>query len=339
MSLPAAASGPPDAVRPAPPSDPADAPTPGPGRLVHAWARTRRNPGLLAGLGLLGAFVGAAAFSIERYGGGRNAPPVDFAVANLVGLAPGPSPQHLLGTDRGLGVDVLSAILRATPNDLAIVGTILLLAAVTGLLAGGWAGLAGGAADLAVLWSADLLVGVPPFFLVIVLFLGVAPLAPPGDSLAVFALLFAVVLWPYYARPVRAVAQRTAAEPFVESARAAGAGADRLLFRHILPNSLFPVLAQLPVDVFNVFFVLTVFPYISCLSPSAFAPLSVTPSALYPEWGSLLGYGACYGWSILPELDAWWSYVFPAATIFLFGLMVVLLCDGLDRQLGAGRRR
>jgi len=330
---------------PAPPGAVADAPEPapfpeGPGAWAHLWGRMRRNPTLLAGLGLLAAFGTAGGAALVHYGAGRNTPPVDPDWVQPLLLPPGPSWSHPFGTDKGLGVDVLSALVRATPNDLALVGAILLMAAVVGLLVGAWAGLAGGGTDLIALAAADLLVGVPPFFLVVVLYLGVAPLVPPSETLLVFVLLFAFVLWPYYARPVRAVAQRSAGSAYVESARAAGAGSDRLLFRHVLPNSLYPVLAQLPIDVFNVFFVLSVFPFIGCFGGSAaFAPISITPSALYPEWGALLGYGACFGWSLEPSLDAWWSYVFPAAVIVVFGFTVVLLCDGLERHLGGEARR
>ena len=323
------------------PEEPGTEPVPaGPGAWAHLGGRLRRTPTLLAGLGLLAGFGATALFAIQRYGAGRNQPPVNPTWTTIIGLPPGPSWAHPLGTDSGLGIDVLSGLLRATPNDLALVGTILLLAATAGLLIGGWAGLAGGWADVVALGAADLLVGVPPFFLVIVLYLGIGPLLPTVDALPVFALLFAFVLWPYYARPVRAVAQRSAGSPYVESARAAGAGLDRLLFRHVLPNSIYPVLAQLPIDVFNIFFVLSVFPFIGCFGGAgAFSPVSITPSPLYPEWGSMLGFGACFGWSLLPSLDAWWSYAFPAAVIILFGLMVVLICDGLERHLGVGGPR
>jgi peptide/nickel transport system permease protein len=212
------------------------------------------------------------------------------------------------------------------------VGGILALAVGLGVLAGAYAGLGAGPSDLALTAAADLVVGVPPFFLVMVLFLGVQRFLPPLDYLWVFALLFGLVLWPYYARPVRARAQEVAREPFVEAARAAGAPRSRLLARHVIPNSAFPVLAQLPVDVFNVFFVLTVFPFIACFGGGGgrfFQLLSPLPYPAFPEWGNLLANGACYGWSILPELNAWWTYVFPGATVALFGFAVALTCDGL----------
>jgi peptide/nickel transport system permease protein len=318
------------------------APYSGWGRYARLYARLRPNLSLWIGLGLLGLFLAVAVASLLHYGADRNTPPVTLAWIAPLTLPPGPSAAHPFGTDEGLGIDVLSGILRATPTDVALVGGILLLAAGIGFLVGGYAGLAGGWVDSLAIGGSDLFVGVPPFFLVLILYLGTLRLVAPGDALYLFAGLFVLVLWPYYARPVRAVAQRSAASPYVEASRAAGAGHDRLLFRHVLPNSLFPVLAQLPVDVYNIFFVLSVFPFLGCFGGGAsglFAPISITPNALYPEWGSLVAYGACYGWSLLPQLDAWWSYFFPMATIVAFGLMVMLLCDGLERHLATATAR
>jgi len=317
---------------------PPEAPAPG-GALSHLASRLRRNTTLLTGFGFLAAFVGVSVAAVVHFGGALDTPPSDPALVIGTAAPSGPTLAHPFGTDPGLGVDILSSLWRATPNDLVLVGSILLIASVVGLLLGAWAGLVGGWIDLVALAAADLLVGVPPFFLAVVLFLGVGPLYPTSDALPIFVLLFAFVLWPYYARPVRAVAQRTAAQPYVESARAAGADTEQVLFRHILPNSLYPVLAQLPIDVFNVFFVLSVYPYVGCFSPQLIQPIAITPYPTYPEYGALLGYGACFGWQPIAAVDAWWSYVFPAAVILAFGLMVVLLCDGLERHFGFIARR
>jgi peptide/nickel transport system permease protein len=286
---------------------------------------------------LLGGFAALALAELARLG-----PRLTVLDPNPVWAAssppPGPSWGLWFGADGGIGIDVFDALLRATPIDLALVGGILLAAAVLGVVLGASAGFLGGGLDLAVIGASDFLVGVPPFFLVLVLFLGLRPFLPLGsNALPLFGLLFVLVLWPYYARPVRAVAQRIRSAPYAEGARAAGAGPGRLLAHHVLPNALYPAFAQLPVDVYNVFFVLTVFPFLGCFggggSNPAFAPISIVPSPLYPEWGSLLGYGACFGWSVDPTLDAWWSYVFPGAFVVLFGFAVMLLSDGLERHL------
>jgi peptide/nickel transport system permease protein len=300
-------------------------------RVRLALVYLRERPSLAVGLLLLAGFVVLALASTLRFGPSLSSLPVNPAWSTSY-VSPGPSPQHPFGIMRGLGVDVFSALVRATPWDLALLGGILLLSVGAGMLLGAFAGLVAGPSDIAVTAAADLVVGVPPFFLVMVLFLGVQPLVSARDGLLVFGLLFAFVLWPYYARPVRARAQEVAHEPYVEAARAAGAPRRRLLIRHVIPNSAFPVLAQLPVDVFNVFFVLTVFPFIACFGGGSgrfFQLLSPLPGPTFPEWGNLLANGACYGWSVLPQLNAWWTYVFPGATVALFGFAVALTCDGL----------
>jgi peptide/nickel transport system permease protein len=308
-------------------------------RYARLWARLRPNGSLWAGVTLIAIYIVVAIGSLIRFGSSRNTTPYDTGWQNPLTLPPGPSWSHPFGTDKGIGIDVLDGILRATPNDLALLGAILLAAAASGVLIGAYAGLRGGWVDLVAVGASDLLSGVPPFFFVLVLYLGAAPLVSQGSSLTLFAVLFAFVLWPYYARPVRAMAQRASVAPYAESARAAGASPSRLLFRHVLPNSLSPAFAQIPIDVYNIFFVLTVFPFLGCFpggQNSIFHPISITPGPLYPEWGSQVGYGACYGWSVLPELDAWWSYVFPGAVIVVFGLALMLLCDGLQRHLASG---
>jgi peptide/nickel transport system permease protein len=146
------------------------------------------------------------------------------------------------------------------------------------------------------------------------------------------------VLWPYYARPVRARAERVAREPYVEASRAAGASSTRLLTRHVLPNSLYPVFAQIPIDVYNIFFVLTVFPYLGCISlrtggSAGYAWLTPLPTIPFPEWGTILAVGACYGWQPIWNLNFWWMYAFPAAAIVLFGIAMALTCDGMEQLL------
>lgn len=226
---------------------------------------------------------------------------------------------------------MLDGLLRATPFDLALVGGPILLAMAVGAILGTYAGVSQGAIDLVVTGAADVIVGVPTFLLIFVLYLGIVRWVPIPDRLLVFGLLFAAILWPYYARPVRALATEVAEERYVEASRAAGARRRRLVARHVLPNSLAPIFAQAPVDVYSIFFVLTVFPFLGCFAPYPF--LTVLPATAFPEWGNLLALGACHGWSFLSGIDFWWMYAFPLAAIVAFGTGVSLACDGADRFL------
>lgn len=299
----------------------------------------RTNLGLLGGLALLGAFGAVGTYALARFGPNWQTLVVDPSIAQQI-PPPGPSWSHPFGIARESGADVLGSIVQATPIDLALVGGILLAALGIGVVLGGLAGLGGGWIDGLVTFFSDVIAVVPPFFLVLVLFLGIQRALPPQGAIPEFGVLFALVLWPYYARPVRAVARSVATETYVEAARASGAGGRHLLLRHVLPNSLAPALAQLPVDVYNVFFVLTVFPFLGCFGGGGggtFDTLTPLPATTYPEWGALLANGACFGWSPVAGADYWWMYAFPAAVIVLFGVAVALTADGVERFLRVGR--
>lgn len=299
----------------------------------------RVNPGLLFGIALLAAFGAVGVYAIVRFGAGLQTLVIDPALAQRI-PPPGPSWAHPFGIARETGTDVLLSIVQATPIDLALVGGILLLALAAGVLLGGAAGLSGGRIDVAVTFFSDLTAVVPPFFLVLVLFLGIQRAIPVQWGIPAFGALFALVLWPYYARPVRAMARAVASETYVEAARASGAGGRHLLLRHVLPNSLAPAMAQLPVDVYNIFFVLTVFPFLGCFGGGGggtFTTLTPLPGTIYPEWGAILANGACFGWSPVAGADFWWMYAFPAAVIVLFGAAVALTADGVERYLRVGR--
>ena len=316
----------------------------------HLWVRLRQSPEFLTGVLILAFFVGVAIFAIAAYGAN------DFTLPLQVAFSPplfpaAPSPAFPFGViwiyvfgstsssvPTWYGFDLLDALVRATPVDLALIGGTIGLAATIGVLLGARAGFGSHAYDVAIVNAAYVIVGVPPFFFALILFAGLAPYLAPAQLLPVFGILFALVLWPYYAIPVRARARQVATEPFVEASRAAGASPRRLLFRHILPNSFGPVFAQAPIDVYNIFFVLTIFPWISCTNPYFFGFASPLPTQPYPEWGYLLASGACNADSnILANFGDWWMYAFPALTLILFGLGVALLCDGATQFMRSGR--
>lgn len=313
-------------------------------RIHSRWGavreRARGNYQLFAGGGILGAFLVLGIAAVIHFGSSLQSLPINFDLATAFTPA-GPSRQYPLGTMNGIGINILPALVQATPIDLSLIGGTILLALTVGLFAGAYAGLAGGPLDTVVTGVSDLLVGVPSFFLVMVLFLGIQPFVRPDDYLPIFVGLFAAILWPFYARPVRARAQQVAGEPYVEASRAAGGSRSRILWRHVLPNSFSTVLAQIPIDLYSLFFVLTTFPFLGCFSSSTgsgfFLDLTPLPAYPYPEWGFLLGEGVCYGWSPLANLDYWWMYTFPALVIIVFGIGVTLACDGVARYLTGAR--
>jgi peptide/nickel transport system permease protein len=163
----------------------------------------------------------------------------------------------------------------------------------------------------------------------------------------VFVLLFGFVLWPTIARTTREKARMVAREPYLESARASGAGRPYLYFRHILPNSISPLLAQLPIDVAPIFFVLVIFPWFwDCSGPggskgyyylvASLPPYSPLPSVAFPEWGNILAVGTCEGLPISTVgTNYWWMLFFPLLAILALGIGISLVCDGIDRRMSS----
>ncbi|MCI4360826.1 MAG: ABC transporter permease subunit, partial [Thermoplasmata archaeon] len=184
---------------------------------VRFRERTQGNTPLTLGALLLLAYLVVAVAAVIHFGNGLFALPQNGALGRLL-MPPGPDPAHPFGVMGTTGVDILGALFQATPIDLALIGGSVLLAVALGLGLGALAGLVGGPVDLVVTFCADLLTTVPPFFFVMVLFLGLQPfLAAPDDVLA-FGVLYALVLWPYHARPVRARALQVVGETYVEAA-------------------------------------------------------------------------------------------------------------------------
>ena len=344
----------------------APGPTPEAEELAPEWSRRRswaarwRSAGiggsLLAGAVLLLGYLAVGVFAVLHFGLVALGTLPRVLAWETLALPPGPSVGHPFGIMSGVGIDLLSALVRSTPTDLTLVGVVLGGSAVLGWLLGSLAGARErGAVDWALTTASDLLVGVPPFLLAAILFLNVQPYIAPDATtqLAAFALVFVFVLWPFHARPVRARARQVAGEPYVEAARAAGATTPRVLARHILPNSVAPILAQLPADFGNLFFFLTAFPFLNCfgnpikgnplfppVSPFA-PPLPPSPPGLppsvplppmVPEWGILFAQGACNGWSPIGASDFWWMYLFPTLAIVGLGVGIALVCDGVAQR-------
>jgi peptide/nickel transport system permease protein len=332
----------------APSSSSTEAPVPSrPPTLRERWARRPPGLGLWVGAGLLGVYLVAALSALIVFRGS-----LDQLSENSAWVPPfnplGPSWTHPFGVMPGFGTDLFRALWQATPWDLSIVAAILAIDSTIGILLGAVAGLGeGGVVDGIVTFVGDSLGSIPSFFLVIVIFAGLATVSPKSVGIPVFVALFGVILWPTTARTVREQARAVSHEPFVEASRACGASRPRILFRHILPNSVAPVLAQIPLDVAPIFFVLSVFPwFINCQAPISLRnpgghpgpflapilpPYSPLPSVSFPEWGFLLGFGTCEGFSFPGGFSYWWMYLFPLLAIVGLGLAIGLVCDGIAR--------
>ncbi len=204
----------------------------GPSLWALAWARFRRHRAAVFGMAVLGAVIASAALAPLLTPYSPTALDPDHS------LAP-PSHEHPLGTD-DLGRDELARVLYGGRVSLLVGLTAMLLGSAIGIALGSVAGYMGGWTDALVMRLVDLVLSFPAIFLLLILINwtgGRAPVVMMVGYLGLFG-------WTGLARIVRAEYMSLRAQEFVESARALGAGEGRIVFRHILPNAMAPILVQ-----------------------------------------------------------------------------------------------
>lgn len=212
----------------------------------------------------------------------------------------------LLGTDFN-GQSVLLRILYASPSDALAAALVVSVAVLTGMLVGTSAAYFGGWVEEAFMRLTDAFLAVPA--LVLAITIGV--LLGVGFSSVLVALI--VVWWPTYARFFRGQALTVKARGFVDSARLSGIGSLKILFRHIIPNSIDPVIAYATLDFGNVI-----------LTYSALSFLGIGMQPPFPEWGAMSFDGLSY----FPQF--WWWSVFPGLVILLVAVGFTLIGDRLQ---------
>jgi len=319
----------------------------------------RHPPGIRfwAGTAILAFYAGVGVSAVFVFGNSLGTLPFNYPWAAGSYII-GPSSAHPFGVISGFGTGLLEAIWQATPWDLAMVAGILSIDATLGWFVGAAAGLRpGGWVDRLLMFLCDSIGAIPSVLLVAVTCFATLWFAHPTPAqdfpptswgyaaMPIFVVVFGVVLWPRMARAVRDRAQFVASSVYVEASRASGASTRRILLRQVMPNSLGPVLAQVPLDTAPVFFFLSIGPWLATCGEAGAGPPGVgyvvpalplvtpLPSASFPEWGYLLAVGACEG--LGPAAGAlynyWWMYFFPLLAILVLGLGIGLFCDGIDR--------
>jgi len=226
-----------------------------------------------------------------------------------------PSAAHPFGTNE-LGQDVLTLVLAGTRVSLFAGLAVVLAGAFVGTVIGAVAGYAGGWVDEVLMRLSDLKLTVPG------LIFAMAIAAALGPGLVNMVIAIAAGWWPGYARLVRGEVMSKKEEMFVTAARALGASPGRILFRHILPNVMTPIIVKMSLDMG--FAILTV-------ASLGFIGIGVKPPT--PEWGALLSVSRNY----MP--DFWWTAIFPGLAIFIAVFGFNLLGDGLRDVFDPKARR
>jgi peptide/nickel transport system permease protein len=269
------------------------------------WRLLLANPLALAGGALLLALVLAALLApwLSPH------PPNDTNPRNL--LQP-PNAVHPLGTD-DIGRDTLSRLLHAGRTSLALAVGVAAVAVALGALLGGAAGYLGGRADALISSLTDTMLSIPG--------LALAMVASAFVELSTWrlVLILGLVSWPTIARLVRGQVLTLAERPFVEAARATGAGHARLLLRHLLPNTLTPVIVAATLLVAQ-----------AVLIESALSFLGFGLPPPTATWGGMLNEAQLY------FQEAPWLAVYPGLAITVTVSAVNFLGDGL-REAASGR--
>src|SRR5215210_7996607 len=199
-----------------------------------AWARLRRNPGAIIGFALVAAFAAVAILAplLAPFG------PREQNLGLLTeGCCPGPTTDHWLGVDQ-LGRDELSRIIFGARFSLVIGFVAVTVGFGTGLVLGAIAGYVGGFVDTVIMRLMDIMLAIPGLLLAI----GLVAMLGPGLWQIMIAV--GVTNIPIFARLLRGSVLAQRETEFVLAARAVGVRRRGILFSHILPNAISPVIVQ-----------------------------------------------------------------------------------------------
>ncbi len=221
----------------------------------------------------------------------------------------GGSLLHPLGTDN-LGRDVLARILYGSRVSLLVGFASVLVAELAGIALGLVSGYYGGRIDSVIMRTADVFMAYPFMLLTI------SVIAVLGSSLVNLILVLGLSDWTTYARTVRGSVLSIRKKEFVEASRAVGTPGRVILWRHVLPNVVSPVVVLGTLRVASV---------IIWESGLSFLGMGVPPPM--PTWGRMLAEGRVY------ITDAWWLVTFPGLAIMVTILAINLLGDGLRDAL------
>ncbi len=271
-------------------------------RSKSPWAaRLFVNRSLLGGLGIVAVLVLASILipALSPYGV-RHAVPAEALLS--------PSPTHLFGTD-GSGLDVFTRVFYAPRTDLPIAFVGVGLGAIVGVIGGVFLGFSRSAWAEVGMRVVDLIQSLPLFVLALAL------VAVTGNNLIDLIWVLAFLNVPIFLRLTRSEVLTIRELRYVEAATALGQGTVRTVLKHVLPNSVGPVVVQFGISTGH-----------AILTVAGLAFLGVGVQVPTPEWGSMVLIGASN-----ITTGQWWSAIFPGTILTMAVIGFNLLSDGIER--------
>lgn len=285
------------------------------GEIRQFWSTFSRNQLACCGAAVVGILVVIAALAPAMAPWDPNKP-------DMKRILEGPSATHWLGTDQ-IGRDVLSRLLYGSRISLAVGFVSVGIAVLIGILLGAAAGYNGGIVDAFIMRLVDLMLVFPRFFLLL------AVLAFLKPSIWTIMVVIGLTGWMGVTRLVRAEFLALREREFVIWSESIGAGALRVIFKHILPNALAPVLVAMTLGI-----------PAAILTESGLSFLGLGVQPPYATWGNILNDGK----DLITY--AWWLTLYPGlailVTVLSYNLMGEGIRDALDprlRQSAMGRVR
>ena len=294
--------------------------------IVSRWVKVARTfkrdrLALIGGL-IVGLMLFAALFSRPLTVGGVTVQPFELVPYDPTRTRVGdpwasPSLSHPMGTDR-LGRDMFSRVMFGTRFSVTIGLIVTALSASFGTVYGAISGYSGGRVDDLFMRILDLVFAFPALVLVLV----IVAMLGRGYWQLVFG--FAAVSWAGYARLIRGEILKVKQNEYVLAAKALGARDRSVLFRHVIPNAIAPVIVQATLSIGTV-----------VIGVAALGFLGVGFAPGTPEWGTILNahrdtiVGANDTW------NRWWVTVFPGLMIFIFVMSMNMIGDAINDALDA----
>lgn len=280
------------------------------GQAAEVWHQLKKNKGAMLGLVLIIAIV------LSTIGANLL---LDYETQvigmNVQERLQGPSLKHLMGTD-DMGRDIFLRILYGAKYSLSVGVVAVFIAVLIGVPLGAFAGYFGGILEDIIMRVTDIFAAVPNILMAIVV------VSALGQGMGNLMLAVGLCSIPQFVRITRASVLTVRDQEYVEAARAVGRSELEIIFGHVLPNCLSPIIVQTTLRIASAIITAAALSYLG---------LGVVPPA--PEWGAMLSYGRNFirGYSYMT--------LFPGLAIMITVLALNLLGDGLRDALDPKLRK